>query len=117
MFSIYNEDLLYESHHRAVDVANSSSGAYKADANSIYRVGSISKFLTVYIFLVKEGFSTWEDLVAEYVPELAGASQNLIWADGILGDWNQVTIGHVAGQELLETASTENAMSIKPYMT
>lgn len=96
VFGIYDEGLLHEYHYTAPEVSNSTSGVKEADADSIYRIGSISKLLTVYIFLIREGFTRFEDPVTKYIPELE--LPNLSSPYGRLGNWSEVTVGDIASQ-------------------
>ncbi len=50
-------------------VLNTDEGT-KASGDSIFRIGSISKLLTVYAHLLNGGLSLWENPVTDYVPEL-----------------------------------------------
>lgn len=95
MFSPSEAGLLYQYHHTDALLANSSQGARKVDADSIYRIGSISKLLTMYMFLVSDGDRHFNDPIAEHVPALlkAGSSWN-----PITPEWNDITIGDLAGQ-------------------
>jgi CubicO group peptidase (beta-lactamase class C family) len=77
-------------------VANSSYGTNKVDAESIYRIGSISKLLTVYLWLVREGDVRWSDPIAKHLPELLKYKADS-W-NNVTPDWNAITIGDLAGQ-------------------
>lgn len=70
------------------------------DLNTIYRVGSVSKLLTVYTYLAAVGDVSFNEPVTMYIPELAAyAKQNasaLNAGDINLVDWNDVTVGSLA---------------------
>lgn len=69
------------------------------DANSIYRIGSVSKLLTVYAFLIHEGFARDGDSVTKFIPELAETAKgNLMSDNGRLVNWTDVTVGDLASQ-------------------
>ena len=53
---------------------NSSIGTQNVDADSVYRLGSIGKLFTVYLFLIREGDVRFKDPITMYIPELATAS-------------------------------------------
>jgi CubicO group peptidase (beta-lactamase class C family) len=96
MFSTSDDGLLWEYHHTGPSVANSSYGTNKVDADSIYRIGSISKLLTVYLFLLCEGDVRWSDPVSKHLPEILKDKANS-W-NAITPDWDAITIGDLAGQ-------------------
>lgn len=96
MFSASDNGLFYQYHHTGPAVANSTFGVNKVDADSIYRIGSISKLLTVYLFLLCESDIRWSDPVSKYLPQLLEDKQNS-WNE-ITPDWDEITIGDLAGQ-------------------
>ncbi|KAJ8119096.1 hypothetical protein OPT61_g66 [Boeremia exigua] len=56
------------------------------DGDSIYRIASVSKLLTVYLLLLEAGESILAEKVIKYVPELKDAAH-----------WNDITVGSLAG--------------------
>lgn len=70
IFSAFDDGLSYQYHNTGPSVSNSSYGVNKVDANSIYRIGSISKLLSIYLFLLCEGDTKWSDPVSKHLPEL-----------------------------------------------
>jgi CubicO group peptidase (beta-lactamase class C family) len=52
-------------------LAEPIEGVATADSNTIYRIASISKLLTVYTYLITAGDSSFNDLITKYVQELA----------------------------------------------
>jgi len=101
MFSPSEEGLLYQRHYTDPSVRNSDTGTREVDADSIYRLGSLGKLFTVYLFLIREGDQHWNDPITKYIPELAAAaatSFNSSSTDGIMPDWNEITIGQLASQ-------------------
>lgn len=96
VFTASDEGLAWEYHHASPLLANSSQGARSVDADSIYRVASMSKLTTVYLFLLCAGEDKWSDSIADWVPELlTGAS---LEKDAAIPDWQNITIGDLAGQ-------------------
>lgn len=55
VFSTNEADSIFTYHQSAPSVLNSTAGVKKVDANTVYRVGSISKLFTVLVFLVGAG--------------------------------------------------------------
>ncbi|KAI0098146.1 beta-lactamase/transpeptidase-like protein [Nemania sp. FL0031] len=58
-------------HHTGPDVRNSSFGVNKVDGNSIYRVASMTKVITVYSGLLLLKTSDWDKPLTEIFPEIA----------------------------------------------
>jgi hypothetical protein len=55
LFNTHNAGLLYEYHFTGAAVGKSPIGVHKVDSDTIYRIGSQSKLLTVYAMLIKFG--------------------------------------------------------------
>lgn len=96
-----SSDPFWQFHYTSPTVSNSTEGVQKADADSIYRIGSISKLFTVYSLLVEAGDGYWQDAVTQYVPELAALSsgdpQEGV-ADITEIRWEDITLGDLANQ-------------------
>ena len=95
-FSTSEDDLVYQYHHTGAAVQNSSYGTTNVDADSVYRIGSISKLLTVYLWLIHQGESGFNTPIAEILPQLQQYSKDS-W-NSITPDWSDITIGDLAGQ-------------------
>ncbi|KAI9700055.1 MAG: hypothetical protein M1836_002589 [Candelina mexicana] len=102
VFSVHEEDSLFSYHNSIATLRNATNGVKKVDANTIYRVGSISKLFTVLIFLVEAGDARWNDPITRYVPELLApnyvqnSSQPYNPVDQV--SWSDITIGALASQ-------------------
>lgn len=94
-FSTNEEGLLYQFHNTDALVANNKYGTQKIDADSIYRIGSISKLFTMYMMLIADGDRHFNDPILEHVPELQKDDSG--W-NSITPDWSEITIGDLAGQ-------------------
>ncbi|KAK1780630.1 beta-lactamase/transpeptidase-like protein [Copromyces sp. CBS 386.78] len=92
VFSISDVDpVIFSWHHTAPAHASSNitnGGVKKTDANTVYRLGSLTKIFTVYTWLAQDGDVRWNEPITKYVPELAEA------ADKAKDD----PVGNVAGQ-------------------
>jgi hypothetical protein len=103
VFSAHENASLYQYHYTSPTVANfSADGSKQASLNSIYRVASVSKLLTVLTLLVQDGYTHWDRPVSDYIPELRVHPQNRTSTfkfDPIydLG-WKEMTIGDLASQ-------------------
>lgn len=110
VFSSQTGEFLSEYHHAGSSPliqAGLTSGSL--DADTLYRIGSIGKFLTVYTFLVKLGNAYWSEPVVKFVPELLDARD-----DGPVRsmNWSQITLGSLARQA---SGLPRDCMLIHPY--
>ena len=79
------------SHYSTAPHLNSST----VGPETLFRIHSISKVLTVYTIISKLGHMYWHEPVTKYVPELAVSRQG----DDIRStDWSEVTLGDLASQ-------------------
>ena len=85
---------IFEFHHTA-SVLN-SSGTQKVDGGSVYRIGSVSKTITVLELLILREKVRFEDPVTKWVPELA-AIKRTIENEVEQVIWEDVTVGSLAG--------------------
>ncbi|KAF4943426.1 hypothetical protein FGADI_13415 [Fusarium gaditjirri] len=98
---------LFSYHHSAPILQNHGHGVRTVDDTTVYRIGSISKLLTAYVYLLEVGDVSFNQPVTRYVPELADISANLrnCGNDSASAlqhvDWDAITIGalasHMAG--------------------
>ncbi|KAK3686354.1 hypothetical protein LTR37_019897 [Vermiconidia calcicola] len=96
VFSTDDDQLIYQYHYTSAAVRNSSTGTKAVDADSIYRIGSISKLLTVYLFLISQGDRKWDVPVVEYLPQLRDLSEQS-W-NSMTPNWEDITLGDLASQ-------------------
>ncbi|KAG5808095.1 hypothetical protein H9Q71_007340 [Fusarium xylarioides] len=95
---------LFSYHHSTPILQNHSHGVQVVNDTTVYRIGSISKLLTAYVYLLEVGDVSFNQPVTRYVPELADISAGLRnKSDSALQyvDWDVITIGalasHMAG--------------------
>lgn len=123
MFSTSDDGLVYEFHHTDPGVANSHKGTTKADADSIYRLASITKILTLYLWLIKDGDRRWNDPITDFIPQLAASDDTE--QDYITPDWSEITINDMAmylagisrDYGLNDVALTDYVTSLMPKLT
>jgi hypothetical protein len=96
MFSSTEKDLLYDFHHTDDSVRNSSSGTKRVDKDSIYRLGSISKLITIYLFLIREGGKRLHEPITYFLPGLSQVNVTSSDLDAILPKWEDITVGELA---------------------
>lgn len=118
-WSLPDEGSIFTYHWSAPDLVNNTEGVTTVDSNTIYRVASISKVLTVYVFLANAGDELWNHPITEYVPELAeaaNATEDETDVDAVR--WRDVTIGslasHLAGisRDLWGTSGLEQQATL-----
>lgn len=97
MFSTSEPGLVYQRHFTDPSVQTSEAGVKNVDADSVYRLGSIGKLLTVYVFLIRDGDQHFNDPVTKYILELAAAvASTTASPNGITANWTEITIGQLA---------------------
>jgi hypothetical protein len=82
IFSTSDDVPLLDLHHRGTELV--SNGTVNGD--SIYRIASTSKIVTIYLLLLQAGDAIFNDAVTQHVPELAGQDE-----------WDAITVGALAG--------------------
>ncbi|ORX95317.1 beta-lactamase/transpeptidase-like protein [Clohesyomyces aquaticus] len=95
IFSLDTEDPLLEYYHDGTTLSN-ATGVRKIDGDSIFRIGSISKLLTIYLFLAKLGDSLWNDPVTKHIPELRNRDRSQENPVEYV-NWDGITLGALAG--------------------
>jgi CubicO group peptidase (beta-lactamase class C family) len=90
VFAANEEGYLFEHHHLAPGHAASLTGG-ELNADTIYRIASVTKLLTVYTILTQLGTRYWEEPVTKFVPELANALESDV-------RWSEITLGALAAQ-------------------
>lgn len=102
IWSLHDDDPLYTYHFSAPDFAEDEEGVKKVDSDTVYRLGSMSKLITVYTFLLAAGDTKFRQPVTQYVPELAAYMQSNAAAlqDDTIQyvDWNSITLEALASQ-------------------
>lgn len=100
VFSIHESDPVFEKHFTAPAVATYQDGTKNVNSNTTYRVGSLTKLMTVYTFLIEAGDMKFNDPITKYVPELRDAAEALNATQDPIDyvAWEDVTIGELASQ-------------------
>ncbi|KAL7949795.1 beta-lactamase/transpeptidase-like protein [Trichoderma barbatum] len=83
-------------HYTSPEIANAPNGTHKVDADTIYRVASVTKVLTVLTGLLELNGSDWDRPLTDILPPLAKfAKKN----DPIYTvEWDKVTLNALAAQ-------------------
>ncbi|KAL7757436.1 hypothetical protein ACKLNR_011963 [Fusarium oxysporum f. sp. zingiberi] len=95
---------LFSYHHSAPTLQKHGHGVQAVNDTTVYRIGSISKLLTAYVYLLEVGDVSFNQPVTRYVPDLADISARLRNKSASAlqyVDWDATTIGalasHMAG--------------------
>lgn len=103
IFDTSSSDQLFSYQFTSKQIKASRLGATVITSDSLFRIGSLSKLITAYLFLIEAGSGYWDCPVTDYVPELATAQHACSATSDPIGciDWNDVTLGalasHMAG--------------------
>jgi hypothetical protein len=97
MFSENDNQPLLEYHHTAPSLIQ-KAGADVVGPDSIYRIASITKAVTVFTFLAVAGDARFNDPITRYVPELRDAARKFDAALHPIDNtaWEDVTIAGLA---------------------
>lgn len=96
VFSTQSDTLLakYQYTGSSPEIKKRLTGS-KLDTDTLYRLGSVTKMLTVYTILAKLGSKYWSEPVTRFIPELTGLTvRNSVYNF----NWSEVTLGSLAGQ-------------------
>ncbi|KAK4068095.1 hypothetical protein Trihar35433_6655 [Trichoderma harzianum] len=87
-------------HHTSGFLNVSAGSTSKVTADTVYRIGSVSKLFTVYSLLLNNGISYWNRPVTDFIPELRQAVQHPLHKASVIDSvqWDQVTVGALASQ-------------------
>ncbi|KAI1747220.1 beta-lactamase/transpeptidase-like protein [Xylaria castorea] len=98
--SLFSKDeLLLSFSHAATSINKSSLPSGTLDENTIFRIGSVSKLLTVYALLAEIGMSHMNDPVTTWIPELANRVNESARDAVRRVSWEDITIGALASHE------------------
>ncbi|KAL1894019.1 hypothetical protein Sste5346_006161 [Sporothrix stenoceras] len=101
VYSVASGESLYTFSFNPPGLADTHTvGVTNIASDTVFRLGSVSKLWTTYVFLIAVGDRSWNDPITDYVPELASlvAAENNI-ADSVDHvDWSSVTVGSLASQ-------------------
>ena len=98
-FSVHDEAPLWEGYHAALNLdAVNSTGTREVGGDSLYRLGSLTKVFTVLTWFVEEGDEYWFAPITRFVPELEGLAERARGDPVRYVNWEEVTVGALAGQ-------------------
>ncbi|GAP91877.1 putative beta-lactamase family protein [Rosellinia necatrix] len=119
VFSAHDPDPIFSVLHTAPKLATlNTTGVKTVDEDTVFRLGSLTKIYTIYVFLINAGDKLWNEPITKYVPELRAFANR---SDPVVDTaWEEVTIGGLATQmtgiprdyallgELTQTPSTKD---------
>lgn len=98
IFSVHESTPIFEYHHTARLLDVTAGGTTNVTADTVFRIGSVSKLLTVYALLLQGGRIRFDDRISAYIPELM-TTDELDEVQNV--QWDEVTIealaSHMAG--------------------
>jgi CubicO group peptidase (beta-lactamase class C family) len=101
VYSASEQQSTFNYHHAAPRLKEHGYGTQTINDTTVYRIGSISKLLTAYLYLLEVGDASFNDPVTRYVPELDVLSAKNAASPLEHVDWRNITIGalatHMAG--------------------
>ena len=85
----------------AASLSSSSTGTTHVNGDTIYRIGSLSKLITAYLFLLEAGPKYWSHAVTDFVPELKRRTQECLSRQDAIDciDSTGITWGALASHE------------------
>ncbi|KAM5464741.1 hypothetical protein MauCBS54593_006834 [Microsporum audouinii] len=91
--SARNQPFFFDYHYTAPPLKSHHVGK-----NSIYRIGGLTKIFTIWTILIEAGDRIWNNLVTEYIPELADAMNHQDAKQDPVSyvNWEVVTVGQLA---------------------
>ncbi|KAH8894336.1 beta-lactamase/transpeptidase-like protein [Thozetella sp. PMI_491] len=99
VYSIHDDSPLFTFHYTPEALASQrTAGVAKVDSSTVYRIGSVSKLWTAYLYLITAGDSSWARPVTDFVPELAAVAQQRRASDNEVDNvsWDTITVGALA---------------------
>ena len=95
IFDATSPGQLFSYEYSSPVLQKASQGVKHVTEDSIYRIGSGSKLITAYLFLVEVGPNYWDRKVTEFVPELEAASKKCSALTDPVDcvDWCNITLG------------------------
>ncbi|OGM46598.1 putative alkaline D-peptidase [Aspergillus bombycis] len=87
-------------HHTSAEVANSSVGIKKVDGDSIYRMASVSKLITVFAGLLELESTDWDRPLTDIFPEMADfvREKSSDFQPVYDAQWDKITLNAIASQ-------------------
>ncbi|KAK9771000.1 putative Beta-lactamase/transpeptidase-like protein [Seiridium cardinale] len=101
VYSLHSEESLFTYHYTPELLSSlGTSGVSVVDSNSVFRIGSVSKLWTVFLYLIEAGDDSWNRPITEFVPELAAITERNPSSEDQVDNvsWESITVGALASQ-------------------
>lgn len=101
MFSLHDDNATaLQFHYTSPEISNSTNGTHSVDADSIYRIASVTKVFTVLAGLLELSLTDWERPLTELIPTLAEFSADMSGEDDPIDivEWGKITPSALAAQ-------------------
>lgn len=96
IFNAKDQSPLFEFYHTSPAVQEYKEGVKSIDENTVFRIGSNSKLITVLLLLIQKGDSVFNEPVANYIPEIRDAIANTKQDNAVdFLRWDEVTVGEL----------------------
>lgn len=100
VFSSEEDESAFGFYHTDGPVKVGSVGVREVDEDTMFRIGSISKLWTMFLFMTLEGTRYFHEPVSKYVPELRTNYSSAQAKDKInYLQWSDMTIGELASHQ------------------
>ena len=99
MFSIHDPAASQLQYHHISEDAKASPGTHTLDGDSIYRLASVSKLITVFASLLAFDDDHWDQPITNFIPGISNSSLNGTGEDSVLrSQWEKVSLRALASQ-------------------
>ena len=101
MFSLHDEAAeTLQYHYTSPEVKKAPNGTHNVDADSIYRVASVTKLFTVLAGMIEFKHGEWDRPLTDFVPELAEYARKHPGQDEPVRtvQWDKVTLAALGAQ-------------------
>jgi CubicO group peptidase (beta-lactamase class C family) len=98
IFSTTSDEELFSYQWSSETLQKAEQGVTEVTKDSVYRVGSLSKLITAYLFMINAGPQYWDKPITKYIPELKSKAKDCSAADSPIDctDWGAITLGSLA---------------------
>ncbi|KAF2803917.1 beta-lactamase/transpeptidase-like protein [Mytilinidion resinicola] len=99
MFSIHDPAAQSLQYHYTSDEVRTGPGVHEVDGDSIYKVASITKLITVFTAMLSFDVDQWERPITDFVPGLSKSALDKVGHDRISHtQWEDVSLRALAAQ-------------------
>jgi len=98
LFSLHDPDTQsMQYHHTALSTLNGTVGTKKVDADTLYRVASVSKLITAYAGMIKLSENDWNTPLSDIFPAFQEFVKTAVYYDAVQNiEWEKITVADIA---------------------